>query len=72
MFKIIGWCSLLVIIIFPLKVEAYQATVMAYSELDSCHFPNCIMSSGKRAYIGAVACPRKYKLGTKVNIGGKD
>lgn len=47
------------------------ATVTAYSELDSCHLPGCPMSSGKKAYIGAIACPRKYKLGTKVEINGK-
>jgi tartrate dehydratase beta subunit/fumarate hydratase class I family protein len=28
------------------------------------------MASGKRAYIGAVACPRDWKLGTKVMIDG--
>lgn len=42
----------------------------AYSELDSCHYENCIMASGKRAYVGAVACPRDWKLGTKVLIEG--
>lgn len=26
------------------------------------------MASGKRAYIGAVACPRDWKLGTQVKI----
>jgi len=42
----------------------------AYSEYDSCHYAGCKMASGKRAYIGAVACPRKWKLGTKVKING--
>lgn len=28
------------------------------------------MASGKSAYIGAVACPREIKLGTKVKIAG--
>lgn len=42
----------------------------AYSELDSCHNPNCAMASGKRAYVGAVACPRQWKLGTTVKIDG--
>ena len=47
------------------------ATVTAYSSVDSCHYPNCITASGKRAYVGGVACPRKLKLGTKVEIFGK-
>lgn len=45
--------------------------VSAYSELDSCHTgSSCLMASGKKAYVGAVACPRVYKLGTKVYING--
>lgn len=55
----------------------YQAPVIvavtAYSELDSCHSgPDCLMASGKRAYVGAVACPRDVKLGDKVVIDGKN
>ena len=46
-------------------------TVTAYSELDSCHYENCIMANGERAYIGAVACPRMLKLGSSVEIDGK-
>ena len=45
--------------------------VTAYSEIDSCHYANCIMASGKRAYIGAIACPRDIKLGTKIKIANK-
>jgi len=48
--------------------NALQSLTTAYSELDSCHYPNCIMASGKRAYIGSIACPRDLKLGTKVII----
>ena len=49
-----------------------KQVVSAYSEYDSCHTgESCLMASGKRAYIGAVACPRAYKLGTKVIIEGK-
>jgi 3D (Asp-Asp-Asp) domain-containing protein len=29
------------------------------------------MASGKKAYVGAVACPRRFKLGTKVRIAGQ-
>ena len=28
------------------------------------------MASGKRAYVGAVACPRTWELGTKIEIDG--
>lgn len=47
------------------------ATTTAYSEFDSCHYPNCAMASGKPAYIGAVACPRDIPLGTEVEIAGQ-
>lgn len=55
--------------IAPVSVE--EAYVTSYSELDSCHYPGCLTASGKPAYIGAIACPRKYKLGTKVEIKRK-
>jgi len=29
------------------------------------------MASGRSAYVGAVACPRKLPLGSKVKIAGK-
>lgn len=56
------------------EIHAYSlyAPVTAYSEIDSCHYPNCAMASGKRAYVGAIACPREIKLGTKVEIDGQD
>lgn len=44
------------------------ALVTAYSEIDSCHYENCAMASGKRAYVGAIACPRDIELGTEVII----
>ena len=47
-----------------------SATVTSYSSVHSCSTKSCIMASGKSAYVGAVACPRKYKLGTKVKILG--
>lgn len=48
-----------------------SAVVTAYSEIDSCHYENCVMASGVPAYIGAVACPRSIPLNTKVVIEGK-
>lgn len=46
------------------------AEVTAYSEIDSCHYANCVMANGERAHVGAVACPREIKLGTQVEING--
>lgn len=48
-----------------------EATVTAYSALDSCHLEHCLTASGKPAYIGGVACPTWYKLGSRVEINGK-
>ena len=51
------------------EIPGVLRQVTAYSELDSCHTgKSCLMASGKKAYIGAVACPREIKLGTKVII----
>lgn len=47
----------------------FTAPVTAYTGVESCHNPNCAMASGKRAYVGAVACPRSIPLGTRVEIG---
>lgn len=52
-------------------VEVRMLSVTNYSEYDSCHYENCAMASGRSAYKGAVACPRDWKLGTKVEIGDK-
>lgn len=52
------------------KIEGSMMTITAYSELDSCHYENCAMASGKPAYVGAVACPRHIPLGTKLEIAG--
>ena len=54
----------------PQEIILEHQTVTAYSELDSCHYENCAMASGKRAYVGAVACPRSIKLSTTVLIDG--
>lgn len=49
--------------------KVITATVTAYSEIDSCHTGvSCLMASGKRAYVGAIACPRNISFGTRVVI----
>lgn len=45
------------------------APITAYSSIDSCHYPNCIMANGQPAHKGSVACPRDIPLGTKIKIG---
>lgn len=45
-----------------------DAEVTMYSGIESCNDKICTMASGKSAYIGAVACPRHYKIGTKIKI----
>ena len=48
-----------------------EAEISHYSSLDSCHTgEDCLMANGRRAYIGAVACPREIRLGTLVRIDG--
>lgn len=51
--------------------ETFKAFVTAYSELDSCHHPGCIMANGVKADIGYVACPRNLSFGTQVRIYGE-
>jgi 3D (Asp-Asp-Asp) domain-containing protein len=54
------------------EVARKEAQITAYSEIDSCHTGfNCLMASGKPAYVGAIACPRNIKLGTVVMIDDK-
>lgn len=59
----------LIILVF---VTAY---ITHYTKESSCHYPKnggCLTASGKIATAGTtVACPRKYKFGTKVKIDGK-
>lgn len=50
-------------------LETFLATVTAYSSVETCG-EVCITASGRKAYVGAVACPRRFPLGTKVNIAG--
>lgn len=54
------------------QIAKMEAETTAYSEIDSCHYEGCPMASGKRAYVGAVACPRSMELGTKILIDGKE
>jgi hypothetical protein len=50
-------------------IREVSAEVTAYSEFDSCHTgKSCLMASGKKAYVGAVACPRNIAIGTRVII----
>lgn len=54
-------------------VSSFHAIVTQYSYADSCHNVvegKCLMASGKPVYVGAVACPRNLKLGTRVEIDG--
>jgi 3D (Asp-Asp-Asp) domain-containing protein len=51
---------------------SFKAVVSAYSELDSCHTgKSCLMANGKKAHLGAVACPRSIPLGSHVLIAGQ-
>jgi len=53
-------------------LDEFVAVVTAYSEIDSCHTgASCLMASGKKAYVGAIACPRNIKFGTRVLIDDK-
>lgn len=51
------------------------ASVTHYTKESSCHYPKnggCLTASGKYATANiTVACPRKYKFGTKIKIDGK-
>lgn len=49
--------------------QAYM-TVTAYTGVESCQNSGCLMANGQRAYVGAAACPRRMKFGSKVTIAG--
>lgn len=54
------------------RVEEIKAVVTAYSSTpDQTDDTPEIMASGKKVYPGAIACPRKYAFGTRVEINGK-
>ena len=51
-----------------LEVQGY---LTAYSAKDSCHTgASCLMANGQKAFVGGLACPRVYPLGTLVRIAG--
>jgi len=47
-------------------------TVTGYSSIEGCNDSECIMANGKRAYVGAVACPRSWKQGTVVRFENRE
>lgn len=57
-------------IVYVYEPEVIQAEVSAYSEIDSCHYENCIMANGKPAKVGYIACPRYLPLGAIVELLG--
>lgn len=50
--------------------EEIRAEFTAYSAGDG-YTPGIIMASTKEVYEGAIACPAKYKFGTKIEVEGK-
>jgi 3D (Asp-Asp-Asp) domain-containing protein len=50
--------------------EENRAEFTAYSAGDG-YTPGIIMASTKEVYEGAIACPSKYKFGTKIEVEGK-
>lgn len=50
--------------------EAKSGQFTAYSKGDG-FTPGSIMANGKEVHEGAVACPTKYKFGTKIKVNGK-
>ena len=57
-------------ITYSRPIEIVRATVTAYSKAETCPNEECITSSGKVATSGLIACPRAFKLGTRVEILG--
>lgn len=51
-------------------IEEFYAVVTGYSAIETCKGTNCHMSNGKKAYVGAAACPRRIPFGTLVSIDG--
>ena len=57
------------------SVEGIIMPTTNYSELDSCHYrvkEGCLTASGTIASKSTIACPRHWKLGTKVLMEGKE
>jgi 3D (Asp-Asp-Asp) domain-containing protein len=58
-----------------INFEIITADVTQYTKLETCPYHQCQTASGR--YIDAndtdvIACPRKYKLGSRVIIDGKE
>lgn len=53
-------------------VIAERFIITAYSKRETCPDTVCITSSGKRASMGLVACPRVFLYGTRIEIKGKE
>ena len=49
--------------------EIIMATTTAYTDIETCK-GKCINAIGKESQISDVACPRKIKLGTRIEIDG--
>jgi len=50
-------------------VEVITAEISGYSaELSQTDSDPETMASGKKVYLGAIACPRRYPFGTKIEI----
>lgn len=52
------------------KIESLNGEFTAYSAGDG-YTPGTTMASTKEVYEGAMACPSKYELGTKIKVNGK-
>lgn len=50
--------------------QVIEANVTAYTAIETCAHSSCIMANGKKAYVGAAACPRKYAFNTRFKIDG--
>ena len=59
-------------IIWKYEPVVMQAVITAYSKEETCPYEECITASGKVAITGLVACPRAVKLGTTIEILGKE
>ena len=60
------------VIVIEKSPVVVEMPTTSYSEIDSCHYKGCKMASGKRAYVGAVACPRAWELGQRIMLGGQE
>ena len=54
----------------PKQEVSEIATVTGYTAIESCSNTGCHMANGEKAYVGAIACPRKLSFGTVVTIEG--